>query len=303
MVGELNQWYNNQKERIERMYACFICRESVEVGHMRGRAISYFLMDGTANGRIQIRIKNRSPLAFKISKADMEKSKDMEELKKSGIYLLVGKSVDDSDTIYVGQAGFRSNSNGLYQRMNEPHETIDWTYAIAITSSADDLGATELNYLENKLYSVARDTDRFVLTNKNTPATGKITDETQAYLDEFAEDVVILVGALGCFAFIPVDDKKAEETPIMRMNYNGVTAAGRMATDGFILLKGSRICPTETQSCPNFTHLAREKYKDKVEEGTNKLKEDIFFTSLTAAAQFVAGASVSGPSYWKNQEV
>ncbi len=71
--------------------------------------------------------------------------------------------------------------------------------------------------------------------------------------------------------------------------------------DGFLLLKGSKLSVSVTQSCPVLIRQMREE-KSHIINGERILLEDTLFTSSSAAAKFVAGSSISGNVYWKNAD-
>ena len=59
---------------------------------VRGKSINLFLMDGTANGRIKCTLANWTGVAYKIPRTELDKCRDREELKQSGVYFLFGTS-------------------------------------------------------------------------------------------------------------------------------------------------------------------------------------------------------------------
>ena len=71
--------------------------------------------------------------------------------------------------------------------------------------------------------------------------------------------------------------------------------------NGFLVLKGSKLSASNTQSCPKFIVKAREE-KSTIINGERILSEDVLFESSSAAAKFVAGSSVNGNLYWKNAD-
>lgn len=263
---------------------------------MNSSLVNYFLLDGIVNGRIQVSTKGKSTVAFKIPRADLSKCKDIALLKQGGIYFLVGKDDDNDDKIYVGQAMVRKINDGLYARLSEHVEPF-WNYAIAITSTADDLGATDLNYLENSFYNLAVKAGRYVL-DQNEPAKGLVKPWEQVSLDMIINDAKLLTGALGCLAFIPLDDNE-QTFPVLTLTAkNGkYDAKGRLATGGFVVLAGSKISETTTPKCPESAIRLRMKYKDRINENW-VLKENCLIPSSSTAAAFVAGYSISGPSKW-----
>ena len=48
-----------------------------------------FLMDGEVTGRIKCTLSNWTGLAYKIPRAYLDKSKDRQDLKQSGVYFLL----------------------------------------------------------------------------------------------------------------------------------------------------------------------------------------------------------------------
>lgn len=96
------------------------------------------------------------------------------------------------------------------------------------------------------------------------------------------------------------EKNKLEKVQIFSMNYKGFQANGYLTTNGFIVKKGSQINPEIVPSCPQGTRKARQEYADKI--NGNVLIADIEFSSISAAASFVAGASQNGNVVWKNEE-
>lgn len=73
------------------------------------------------------------------------------------------------------------------------------------------------------------------------------------------------------------------------------------SNDGFLLLKGAKMSISSSQSCPNAIVKMREE-KSTIINDERVLSEDILFASSSSAAKFVAGSSVSGNVYWKNED-
>jgi hypothetical protein len=57
----------------------------------RGKSINMYLMDGDVNGRIKCTLANWTGLAFKIPRTALELCKDRDELKQTGVYLLLAR--------------------------------------------------------------------------------------------------------------------------------------------------------------------------------------------------------------------
>jgi hypothetical protein len=95
----------------------------------RGKSINLFLMDGTPTGRIKVALANWTGVAYKIPRTNLEKCKDLDILKQSGVYFLFGTSDNSGDNVvYVGQAGARKNGECLLYRLQEHRRNPDKDY-------------------------------------------------------------------------------------------------------------------------------------------------------------------------------
>ena len=57
-----------------------------------GKNFNLFLIDGEVTGRIKCTLSNWTGLAYKIPRSYLEKSKERQDLKQSGVYLLIEKN-------------------------------------------------------------------------------------------------------------------------------------------------------------------------------------------------------------------
>lgn len=75
----------------------------------------------------------------------------------SGVYFLFGTDINGKEQVYVGQTNSRKNGKGILGRILEPHKSInDWTEVVMLTMSDDSFGATEISYLENRFFNLAK---------------------------------------------------------------------------------------------------------------------------------------------------
>ena len=271
-------------------------------------------------GRVKCGLANWTGLAYKIPRDYFAQSDSIKETKNNGIYFMIGVDEEsDQPAVYVGQARQRSNGQGLLGRIVEPHNYITyWKEAILLTTRDDYFGPTELCYLEHKLYKIAKEAKRYLVTNGNTPSIGNPTEEKQCELDEFIEYAKLVISAMGYKFLIPivpemikrkmsaqdVGVKEQQESDgigphIFKMSYNGANAIAALTDDGVVLLQGSSINEAMTNTCPETVKKNRELYADKIIDGV--LQEDVLFKSPSGAATFVAGAHVNGKTYWQSE--
>lgn len=70
-------------------------------------------MDGEASGRIKCSLANWTGIAYKIPRTELDKCKERDDLKQSGVYFLFGTSDQTGkNVVYIGQAGARKNGEG-----------------------------------------------------------------------------------------------------------------------------------------------------------------------------------------------
>lgn len=277
----------------------------------RSKSINLFLIDGDVKGRIKCTIANWTGLVFKIPRIQVEDSKNREELKQTGVYFLFGSADDsevDKDNVYIGQAGLRANGEGLLFRINEHKNDVSkdyWNEAVVVTTSNNSFGPTEISYLENKLVMMAKHANRYEVKNNVNPNKGNITEEKKSELEEFIENLKLVIGTLGYKVFEDVinEDDTDKSEPILFYKVKNIEARCKRTTEGFVLLKGSQISEiikTKTKDLKKSVTAQREKYKNDIKN--NKLTHDILFNSPSGAAKFVSGTSVNGMICWKTKE-
>lgn len=275
----------------------------------RGKSINVFLVDGNVDGLIKCTLANWTGVAYKIPRVDLERCKDREHLKQSGVYFLFGQSDQTGENVvYIGQAGIRKNGEGILNRLQEHKKNPDkdyWTEAVAFTTSNNSFGPTEISYLENRFYNMAVAAKRYVVKNGNDPTSGNITEEKESELEEFIDYAIIIMGTLGHKIFLPIDsetgNRKKETEPVLLFKNSKVNAKGKRSSDGFLVLKDSKISAKATKSCPPYIRNLRERYHELIRDDY-VLQENLLFNSPSTAAAFVNYASTNGLTAWMTED-
>lgn len=280
----------------------------------RGRSIQLFLMDGESSGRIKCTLANWTGVAYKIPRTDLDKCKDRDHLKQSGVYFLFGTSdATGKAAVYVGQAGLRKNGEGILKRLSEHRSSADkdyWTEAVAFTTRDDSLGPTEISYLENRFYHLAEDANRYEVKNGNDPNHGNINEEKESELEEFIDNARVIMGVLGHNVFEAVGKKASsdmvpdtgnQELFLKRdvKNVGTIEASGLQTSEGFVVLKGSHISPVNDENIPS---AIKERRKNASVDAEGVLLKDELFSSPSYAAIFATGKSENGLIRWKTAE-
>lgn len=278
----------------------------------RGKNISVYLMDGDATGRMKATIANWTGIAYRIPRTSLDLCKDRDDLKQSGVYFLFGTDDQSGESVvYIGQAGARKNGEGILNRLAEHKRNPDkdyWTEAVVFTTSNNSFGPTEISYLEHRFCGMALSANRYTVKNGNDPTHGNITEEKESELEEFVDFARLIVGVLGHKVFEPLvkvvaapeEAEPVNETPLLHFETKKVQATGRIVADGFVVMKGSRLDPIISKSCPSNAIEFRQKFVARIVD--NVLSEDVLLPSPSAAASFVSGSSRNGNITWKTAE-
>ncbi|MDY3118670.1 MAG: GIY-YIG nuclease family protein [Peptoniphilus sp.] len=280
---------------------------------MTGKSINLFLMDGDPNGRIKCTLANWTGVAYKIPRTMLEKAKNISYLQQTGVYLLFGTSNETSNPIvYIGQAGIRKNGQGILNRWEEHKRNSNkdwWMEAVALTTSNNSFGATEISYLENRFRNMAIKAERYEVMNGNDPTHGNLTEEKESEMEEFISYARLVIGALGYKVFEPLIASKDEvnhqdalnDEPVLLSRRRSANAKAKRTSEGFVLLRGSKISEGYVKSAPRWVHELREKNAAFIQtDGT--ITRDLLFSSPSAAAAFVAGGSANGLIEWKTED-
>ena len=273
-----------------------------------GRTVSAFLLNGSVTGTIKYTLPNWTGVIYKIPRTELENCKKREDLQQSGVYFLFGKSdKDGKNIVYVGQARLRKNGNGLLGRILEHAHNPEkdyWTEAVAVTTTNNTFGPTEISYLENQFTQLAVKANRYTVKNSNDPNPGNLTEEKASELEEFIDYAKIVMGISGHKVFIPLDeilDNTPNENILnLFLEKRGAKAVGLLTSEGFVVCKGSQLTANPTPSCADWIKNLRKEHAAKIDKDFI-LTEDIGFSSPSAASGFCIFGNDNGKISWKNK--
>lgn len=268
-----------------------------------GKTIKIFLIDGEPNGRMSCELSNWSGKAYKIPRIKIKDCSDRNDLISTGVYLLFGKDEEGKDLVYIGEA--ESILKRLTQHLNQKDF---WNETIVFISKDENLNKAHVKYLENRLHDIAISSKRYKVENSITPTQSSISESDRAEMEEFIENIKMLVNTLGHKVF----DEKREIKPKQKQELFSIKAArgadgiGEPTSDGFVVFKGSKAASSIVNSMtPSFVKLR----KSLIEEGilidkTEYLEfsEDYIFSSPSTAAVIVMGRNANGLTEWKQKD-
>lgn len=262
-----------------------------------GKSISLFLIDGTPDGIIACELFNWTGKGYKIPRNNLKDVAGRPDLKKAGVYFLIGRDENDKESVYIGEA------EEVLKRLLQQQDKDFWSEALAFISKDENLNKAHIKYLEFTLHKQATDTGRYRITNSNTPNRPAISEAEQAVMTEFSENLKLLVGTMGFKIF----EKLTKSNITKQEKYfisaaRGAEAAGIMTSEGFVVLKGSKIASSEVPSIPESFKAKRQKVINENALENWEFKEDYLFPSPSTAAAIVMGRSANGLIEWKKRD-
>ena len=269
-----------------------------------GKSIELFLVNGTADSLIIAELSNWNGKAIKIPRIEVS-SCNRDNITQAGVYFLFCKEDDGSDSVYIGEA--ENVKDRLVQHLRDyQSEKENYYWSTAVVFIGRDLNKALIRYLENRFVEIARASKRYLVLTKNTYRNTVMKESQIAVMEEFVDNVKILINALGYKVLEPfaqvdpsndtVDDK------LLYITSGSVNATGKVTAEGFVVFAGATL--NEKMSVRSLSagmQKQRQKLFDSSKVNNLVTTEDILFSSSSAAADFILGYSVSGPRTWKTK--
>ena len=270
-----------------------------------GKSIELFLVNGTADSLIIAELSNWNGKAIKIPRIEVS-SCNREDITQAGVYFLFCKEDDGSDSVYIGEA--ENVKERLDQHLRDyQSEKEKYYWSTAVVFIGRDLNKALIRYLENRFVEIARASKRYLVLTKNTYRNTVMKESQVAVMEEFVDNVKILINALGYKVLEPFAKMDSSTTSVddelLYITSGSVNATGKVTAEGFVVFSGATV--NEKMSVKSLSPgMLKQRQKlfnsSKVENLITT--EDILFSSSSAAADFILGYSVSGPRTWKTKD-
>nr|WP_314930648.1 GIY-YIG nuclease family protein [Shuttleworthia satelles] len=270
-----------------------------------GKSIELFLVNGTVDSLIIAELSNWSGKAIKIPRIEVA-SCNREDIAQAGVYFLFCKEDDSSDSVYIGEA--ENVKERLMQHLREyqsEKEKYYWNTAVVFVGR--DLNKALIRYLENRFVEIARSSNRYTVLTKNTYRNTVMKESQLAVMEEFIDNVKVLINALGYKVLEPFSQADSPESKMddetLSLSTGSASAYGKVTTEGFVVFAGARVNEkTSAKSLSAGAKKMRQKFFESGKIENLVTAVDILFSSPSAAADFILGYSVSGPQTWKTKD-
>ena len=269
---------------------------------MHGKTIELFLVNGKADSLITAELSNWNGKAIKIPRTEIE-SYSRDDIKSAGVYFLFCQEDDENDSVYIGEA--ENILDRLKQHMTDyknDKEYYYWNTVVAFVGN--DLTKAHIRYLEDRFVKDARNCGRYKVITKNTYGNTVLKESQKECMEEFIDNVKIIINALGYKVLEPAP-KAQNDTVYLYIKNDSVNAKGYLSSGGFTVCKGSTISNKVADSMEKYVKSYYELRKKLISNATIKDGEftiDYEFSAPSAAADVILGCSTNGLTIWKNKD-
>lgn len=279
---------------------------------MKEQHIHVTLVDGDPNSLI-IADNPSSTVRIIICPRNALSNKDLvKTLERPGVYCLIGKDSAAQDQVYIGES---DNLADRFYTHRHNKEKEFWQNTVVVVSKDDNLNKAHVLYLQHLLFKAAKSANKVKVLSGQNPDKPFVSAPDRVYAERFFEQIQIILPVLG-FRFTDADAKPIEvattegvpkKSPLFTMLYDGARATGQDINGKFFVLKGSTARIATTPTIGESSKKLREKL---LQEGILNVTgnpsfweffKDHEFTSPSAAANVIGGASLNGRVCWKLQ--
>jgi len=287
---------------------------------MKPRSINIFLLDGDPDGVKVAQIAMSTIQAIAFRRNQLRRVRDtFPEIERPGVYVLIGADETEPGRL-LGYIGESEGVGGRLATHSADSARSFWNDTVVLVSKDENLTKSHARYVEAALIRAVSDNPRWTLPNANRPSNdaGKLPLPDRVAMDEFIDQTKTLVGALGWDLFkvvrgsvTPAAQAAAAPPPpspaeAERFSFRGegFDAEMKIGPSGEIIVtSGSKARLRTTPTIPKGTVAMRQMLQErgilKATQDHLNFETEYTFSSPSAAAAVVTGASANGRVVWK----
>ncbi len=267
-----------------------------------GKVIELFLANGTADSLVIAELSNWNGKAIKMPRIEVADCK-RGDIEVPGVYFLFCKAEnEEKDSVYIGES--ENLKKRLMQHLQDASagkEKYYWNTAVMFTGM--NLDKALIRYLEDLLVKTAKEANRYTVLTKNTYGKTVLKESSEAAMEEFFDNIKILINAMGYKVLEPLADISESKNSRFELELETGSARAKclVTTEGFVVMKGAKVNEKTSEKLSAKTIEFRKRFMNSSKVKDLVTTEDILFPSSSAAADFVLGYSASGPQMWKDK--
>ena len=203
-----------------------------------GKTTEMFLVEGTADGLVTAELSNWNGKAIRIPRTEVDACQ-RDDIQGVGVYLLFCKDDNGADSVYIGEA--ENILKRLRQHLTDyknDKEQYYWSTAVCFVGT--DLNKALIRYLEWRLVDKTKKCGRYAVLTKATYGSTVLKESQVASMEEFLDNIAVLLNALGYRVLVPVK-KSSSKTKVLNCIGNKAQAKGFVSPAGFTVMSGSTV--------------------------------------------------------------
>jgi hypothetical protein len=264
-------------------------------------SLRIFVVDGDPEGLRVVERSNWIGRALMFPRTLLPQVKQRDELKQTGVYLLIGPREDgEGDLLYIGEG------DPVRSRLESHYVQKDfWTRAICFIAAPGQLNKAHVQFLEANLIRMANAAKRVPLDNGNQPLEPSLSEADRADMQVFLENMLGMLPVMGVHAF-EQGSANAERQPVrpLRLTGKGLSATGHEESRGFVVDMNSMAVLLHLSSLSATIRDLRRELTDNgvlVPSGSGyRFSQDYVFSSPSLAAAVILGRAANGRIEWKD---
>lgn len=275
---------------------------------MAGRSIRLFLVDGAPQGMRTAEVGNWTGLALVCPRTDLARFAQRPEVKKTGVYILVGPS----ETAASGMSVYVGEGDEVWTRLASHDLNKEfWTFVLVFISKDENLTKAHVRWLEATLIREMRKAKRAEVVNGNEPVGGRLPEADTADMETYLDNVRLLLPTLGVNVFAsetsaPIPSAHREGELVLELRWEDAAAECVVRDGQFVVQAGSFARAKEVDSLGDGSRALRKNLRDsgvlapvEGKSGVLKFTQEYAFDSPSGAAAVVSGTGLNGRAAWK----
>jgi hypothetical protein len=266
-----------------------------------GRSIRIFLATGEVTGIRHAELVNWTGQAIVCPRNRLDELETwQEEVCRPGVYLMVGAEGPGEREVYIGEG------EDALKRVRQHISSKEFCQEVVFFTSKDaNLTKAHVKYLEYRLIQKAKKIGRYKVVNGNDATDSALPRSDQATMEEFLENLEILLGALGHRIFVPLAAAPTKLEPVERFRFSvrEAVALGAPVDDGFIVFRGSTGLRRSNDSMGQGNIALKNELlasgKLIVDGELVRFTDDVLFGTPSQAGSMINGTSCNGRIHWK----
>ena len=282
----------------------------------QGRTVKVYLVDGKSTGILTAEIMNWTGHVLCAPRTRFEDALLREELRRTGVYLLIGPDADtELARVYVGEGD--EVGKRLYSHNREKDF---WETFVSVSSKDMNLTKAHVRYLEGRLIQMLERSKKAIIENSSRPTIALLPEADISDMESFLREVELVLPVVGIDVLRHASEKSPTENTAKKVSGQqisergvtqfvlayypgGVSGTAREQDGEFILNAGAVGLLREGPSFHERNRIVRDAALTsgqikKISEDRFQLVDNMSFTSPSAASVFLFGTSRNGRTDW-----